>query len=142
MAPGLALAYLIIFLDQPPSLLSLVLQVISLSCLNEQYFPPPAKMNELSSMRETASDEDGYELTPLLGDGDEDDNISIQSSEPDAPLGSDHGDVESPGLGLIFLITLFSKSWFWRRLILVAASVSSIVASGLIINCLVRFGFN
>ncbi|KAI4264395.1 MAG: hypothetical protein L6R42_000493 [Xanthoria sp. 1 TBL-2021] len=95
-------------------------------------------MNELSSMRETASDEDGYELTPLLGDGDEDDNISIQSSEPDAPLGSDHGDVESPGLGLIFLITLFSKSWFWRRLILVAASVSSIVASGLIINCLLH----
>lgn len=93
-------------------------------------------------MRETASDEDGYELTSLLGDGDEDDDISIQSSEPDAPLGSDHGDVESPGFGLIFLFTLFSKLRFWRRLILVAASVSSIVASGLIINCLVRFSFN
>ena len=83
----------------------------------------------------SAAFEDAYELAPLLG---EDDNASTQSSEVDAPLGSDDDHVEPPGFGLISLFALFSEKWLWRWAVLTAGSISSVIATGLMINCLVR----
>ncbi|KAL8639856.1 MAG: hypothetical protein Q9226_008821 [Calogaya cf. arnoldii] len=72
-------------------------------------------------MWRAASNEDEYELAPLLDR--DDDDVSIKSSEPDAPLGSDDGDVEPSGLSLVFLLALFAKRWFWLRLVLLASSL-------------------